>query len=76
MEIYIHGCSSCGVMAHYVRRILRERPDAVIKNSRYDETARLEHAGYVQQLGITWDYSPVVVENGTVTKLAEWNTFN
>jgi hypothetical protein len=75
--IYTNGCASCGIMGHYVRRVQRDFPTAVVKNSRYDKQARAEHAEYLTQAGLDKDrYIPIVVEGSNVTELAKWKPSN
>lgn len=74
MTIYIYGCTTCGVTAHYIRRVLKDNPRAIVRNSKYDDHARELHAAYLQEFGMVSEYTPIVVEGGDVTRLDEWNT--
>ena len=78
ITIYLNGCSTCGVNSVFVRRVQsygrRNSIDVDVKNSRYDEGVRAEHVKALLYSGLpTGEYAPIVVEDGLVTKLREWN---
>lgn len=78
MKVYIYGCD-CGVNSIYTRSAKRyaieNNLDFEIKNSRYNETDRIEHATYLSMANLNLDiYQPIVVDGDNTVKLAEWQS--
>lgn len=77
MVVYISGCLTCGRNGRQINRVMkyaREHSlDVEIKVSENAEN-RSEHVQYLEQAGLPKDsYTAIVVENGKVTRLREWN---
>lgn len=78
MKLYIHGCD-CGVNSIYTRAVKRYAQandmEFEIKNSKYSETDRIEHATYLSVAHLNLDtYQPIVVDGGKVVGLREWQS--
>lgn len=78
MVIYISGCLTCGRNGRQINRVMKYAREAgldvEIKVSENTEN-RAEHVQYLEQAGLPKDsYTAIVVENGKVTRLREWNT--
>jgi hypothetical protein len=76
-QLYIYGCSTCGVNSVYVQRLkthcLHADINLEIKNTKYDQVALEQHAAYLNISGINTDsYPPIVVANGVVSLLSEY----
>lgn len=63
MKAYIYGCA-CGVTGSLLRALKREHGQVEVLNSKYDQTARLEHVEYLNQLNIKADHYPSIVVDG------------
>ena len=72
-NIYIYGCS-CGIKANQVAKVKKFYPNAKVYNTKYSLDKRSEQIGYLNDSGIgTNQYHPIVVEDGDVTLLSQWN---
>lgn len=72
MKIYIHGCSTCGINAAYIRKIKANNKVEVI-NSKYSEQDRKDHATNLMIAGLKVEnYDPIVVEGTKITPLRLW----
>lgn len=78
MIVYLHGCQDCGidsVLLRKVKRYARENDiDLEIKNSKYNEANRIDHAANLGMAGLsTQSYQAIVIEDGKITRLREWS---
>jgi len=75
-EIFINGCSTCGLNAAYIARVKAHRDNVTVYNTRYDGAAQLErHTAFLKHAGMGIDtYHAIVVEDGgaTITRLSTW----
>lgn len=76
--MYIYGCATCGRTGRHVRRAMtycrNNELDLEIKYSKDNDENREEHATHLIQGGIQGDgYAAIVVQDGKVTRLSEWN---
>lgn len=73
MTLYIYGCQRCGVNKVYVRRLkARSQSEGItleVKNSKYDQAARDEHAQYLMDQNIEVDNYPALVVDGSTVSL-------
>lgn len=78
IEVYFYGCSTCGLLGKCVRDLrqyaLENNIEFELKNSKYDEDARIDHAMHLTSIGEDIDfYNPVVVKDGVVVLLSKWS---
>lgn len=70
MNVYVYGCTTCGVNSVLIRRLRKLNDDVQVINTKYDEEARKEHIAYLQEAGFDMDsMKPIIVENGKVRGL-------
>jgi len=75
IEVYISGCSTCGINALLLNR-LRRTHDVTLVDSRKD-AALEQHADYLTQAGMpVTSYKPIIVVNRgeRIMELAEWKS--
>jgi len=75
-EIFVSGCTTCGLNAAYIARVKANRENVTVFNTKYDGAPQLQrHLDYLISAGMSTDqYHPIVVEgNGKViTDLRTW----
>jgi len=74
-EIYIYGCTSCGVNAAYIRRVLSSVKDIKVYNTKSNKLKLQDHIEYLKSSGISVnEYHSIVVEGRgeIITLLKEW----
>lgn len=75
-EVFISGCTTCGMNAVLIARVKKHRPDATVYNTKYDGSSQQNrHIRFLQNAGISLDaYHSIVVENDgeRITLLKEW----
>jgi len=75
IEVYISGCSTCGINALLLNRLWRTH-DVTLVDSRKD-AALEQHAAYLTQAGMpVTSYKPIIVVNRgeRIMELAEWKS--
>lgn len=78
MVVYVHGCTSCGRNGRQIQRLMtycRENAlDLEIKHSDGNAENAQEHFEWLYKAGLpSSSYTAIVVDNGKVTRLREWN---
>lgn len=78
ITVYVHGCSTCGLLGQYVRKIRgyakENNIEFILKNSKYSEDDKMDHAMFLSRLGENADfYTPIVIKDDIVILLSEWN---
>lgn len=75
-EIFISGCTTCGMNAALVAKVKRSSDDVVVYNTKYDGAFQLDrHIAYLVKAGMKVDsYHSIVVENNgeRISLLKEW----
>jgi hypothetical protein len=74
IEVYIYGCTTCGVNALLLGRVKKQHGDVTVLNSAQIDNRR-KHTAYLVDAGIeTKNYPPIIVINGgeRIIRLAEW----
>lgn len=75
VEIFVNGCTSCGMNAALIARVKHSIPDVKVINTKYDYSYQELHMGYVIRAGMsTGTYHSIVVENEgeRISLLKEW----
>lgn len=75
IEIYIHSCTSCGLLGARIAKVKRHHPDVKVIDTRNDKAALERHIEYLKHSGIDMsEYTPIVVENGgeMIVRLSDW----
>ncbi len=76
IEVFLYGCSTCGVNALSVARLRKSHPNIVVNNSIH-ENHRSRHAAYLERAGIEINRYPaiIVVNDGArILRLSEWKS--
>lgn len=78
MTIYLHGCS-CGPIAGQLRMVKSYGRDnglsVDIINTKYDKEAFRSHTNYLVENNLIEDsYPAIVVHNGNVLLLSQWQS--
>lgn len=75
MEVYIYGCQ-CGVNGALIRKLKRyakeNNLEVKVHATKYDKNLLDLHVQYLSEQP-TDSYTPIVVYDGTVTRLDQWN---
>jgi hypothetical protein len=78
ITVFFHGCSVCGLLGTYVKQIRQYAKDNniefTLKNSKYSEDDRMDHAMHLTSIGENMDfYAPIVVKDDVVILLSKWS---
>lgn len=81
ITVYIHGCSTCGTDGYFLRKVqaygLKHNVPVEIINSKYDETARQDHAIKLKMAGIDLGFYPAIVDiDNHIERLRAWNSLS
>lgn len=73
-NIYVHGCTTCGIYAHLIDLVKRDYPDAVVYNTRYEDDAKVRQLELLNNAGFEKDtYTAIVELEDRVVRLGEWS---
>jgi hypothetical protein len=77
MTIFLYGCQTCGVAGTWVKRAqkyaVKNNIECEVRNSKYSEEDRIEHAINLRLAGLDADsYQPIVKVGDTVTRLRDF----
>lgn len=73
ITIFSNQCTTCGLNGTYISRVKAAYPEAIVVNTKYDADQRQEHLNYLLMAGMTTEtYTPIVVEDGVITRLDQW----
>jgi len=74
IEVFIYGCTSCGVNALHLKRLQKVHGEGVVYNS--TRKANLEkHEKYLERAGIEDKNHPAIIvvnEGERIIRLAQW----
>lgn len=74
IEVYIYGCTTCGVNALLLSRVKKAHGEVTVYNS-VQQDNRNRHVGFLERAGIeTANFPPIIVVNKgeRVIRLSEW----
>ena len=74
IEVFLYGCSTCGINSLMIARLKKVYPDVIVNNSVHLDNRR-RHTSYLEHAGMdSKSFPPIIVinEGEAILSLSEW----